>query len=309
MHLRGVVIAGALAVLALALGFVTLAMNQTASKASVHVVLPLKARHHSSAASSSTPAKPAKPVDPNLQAALAAGLPSPVARALAKAPVTVVQLSSASDPVAQLASAEAKSGAALAGASYVDVNIDRDGGAVATLTRLLGTLPDAPASLVYERPATLFVTLTGFNDRTVVQQAVANAGLTAAGNGALAAAPDWASRAGVLCTEAAQEFGAMGGLGSPAKLAAHKVKFEAVASGFLAQFAALEAPAGKEAAVTKLNKVLGQAFAAEDAEVAAAARHDAIAQRAAAAKARPLFDQASTLERQLGAAACVEGSA
>ena len=44
-HLRGIVIAGALAALALALGFVTLAMNQTTSKAATHTIVPLKDRH------------------------------------------------------------------------------------------------------------------------------------------------------------------------------------------------------------------------------------------------------------------------
>jgi hypothetical protein len=33
----------------------------------------------------------------------------------------------------------------------------------------------APATLVYIRPATLYVTLPGFNDRTIIQQAAANA--------------------------------------------------------------------------------------------------------------------------------------
>src|SRR5690349_6622057 len=94
-HLRGIVIAGALAVLALALGFVTLGMNQTASKASVHTVLPLKLRHKATTPKSTKPAEPAKPamkVNANLKAALAAGLPASVARALAKKPVVVVEL-------------------------------------------------------------------------------------------------------------------------------------------------------------------------------------------------------------------------
>lgn len=185
-HLRGIVIAGVLAAVALGLGFVTLAMNQTASRASAttrHVVLPLKHRVPATAAAAkaatakaaTATAKPVKKVDPNLTAALAAGLPLTVAKALAASPVAVVQLSSASDSVAQLAAGEAKSGAGLAGAAYVVLNIDRDGGPVEKLTRLLGSLPAAPASLVYARPGKLVVTLAGFNDRTIVEQAVADA--------------------------------------------------------------------------------------------------------------------------------------
>jgi hypothetical protein len=57
----------------------------------------------------------------------------------------------------------------------VPIAVDGDGGAVEVLTRLLGKLPTAPATLVYIRPATLYVTLQGFNDRTIIQQAAANA--------------------------------------------------------------------------------------------------------------------------------------
>jgi hypothetical protein len=183
-HLRGIVIAGGLAVLALALGFVTLSMNQTASKASVHTVLPLKLRHHATTraktpttakAAKTAAKKPALRVDKNFKAAVAAGLPAPVARALAKRPVVVVELSSSVDPVAKLSTGEAKAGAQLAGAAFVEVSVDRNGDVVSKLARALGQLPSAPAAVVYTRPATAYVTLPGFNDRTTVEQAAANA--------------------------------------------------------------------------------------------------------------------------------------
>jgi hypothetical protein len=102
-----------------------------------------------------------------------------VARALAAHKVAVVQLTSHRDQIAQLALGEARVGAGLAGAALVQVDVDGNGGAVAVLTRLLGKLPVAPATLVYIRPATLYVTLTGFNDRTIIQQAAENAGASA----------------------------------------------------------------------------------------------------------------------------------
>jgi hypothetical protein len=184
-HLRGIVIAGALAAVALALGFVTLAMNQTASNAPAPAITPLKLRHHGAPARRTTSA--ARPqvvkkkkhvvrVDPNLTAALKAGLPRSVARGLAAHRVAVVQLTSHGDQIAQLALGEARVGAGLAGAALVSVDVDGNGGAVEVLTRLLGKLPIAPATLVYIRPATLYVTLPGFNDRTIIQQAAANAG-------------------------------------------------------------------------------------------------------------------------------------
>ena len=183
VHLRGIVIAGVLAAVALALGFVTLAMNQTASTAAPPAITPLKLRDHAAAARKTASAAKAQAVkkkhvvriDPNLIAALKAGLPRSVALALAAHPVAVVQLISRSDQIAQLSLGEARVGATLAGAGLVPVDVDGDGGAVEVLTRLLGKLPVAPATLVYVRPATLYITLTGFNDRTVIQQAAANA--------------------------------------------------------------------------------------------------------------------------------------
>ncbi len=186
-HLRGIVIAGVLAAVALALGFVTLAMNQTASKAATHTIIPLHLRHHvagarttSSATTTTQAAKTKKPktaarVNPNFTAALKAGLPRSIARALAAHPVAVVELTSPGDQIAQLALGEARAGSALAGATLVPIDVDGNGGDVEVLTRLLGKLPIAPATLVYIRPATLYVTLPGFNDRTIIQQAAANA--------------------------------------------------------------------------------------------------------------------------------------
>jgi hypothetical protein len=210
-HLRGIIIAGALAALALGLGFMTLVMNKTASTAPApHVIIPLKDRHHAAGTTvrKAAPAvrpkktvavkaphhaarttahkiapavKPKKKVaakrpDANLAAALKAGLPRSVALALSKRAVVVVEVSSNADPVGKLSAAEAEAGAALAGAGFVHVNVDHDGGAVGTLTTALGKLPDAPAVLIYTRPATLTLTLAGFADRTVVQQAAASAG-------------------------------------------------------------------------------------------------------------------------------------
>ena len=185
-HLRGIVIAGVLAAIALALGFVTLSMNQTASPAAARPIVPLKLRHHAVKAQprnvagvpkshATKKAAAVRKPNPHLVAALQAGLPRSVARALAAHPVAVVELFSRGDSVAKLAAGEALVGTALAGASFVLVDVDRNGGDVEVLTRLLGKLPIAPATLVYMRPGTLYVTLTGFNDRTVVQQAVANA--------------------------------------------------------------------------------------------------------------------------------------
>jgi hypothetical protein len=176
-HLRGLIIAGALAAVALALAFATLTMNQSSSSASPHPITrttagvapttPAAAKVHK------TVVKP-KPLDANLVAALKAGLPRSIANALALHRVVLVALTSADDPIAAMAAREAQAGALLAGASFVEVSIDRNGGDASALTRVLGSLPVAPATLVFVRPSTLFVTMPGFNDKTTLQQAAIN---------------------------------------------------------------------------------------------------------------------------------------
>jgi hypothetical protein len=171
-HLRAIVLTASLATLALALGLVTLALNEsTAKTAPAPTLLPKTSVSKPAAA----PHVKAAPIDPNLVAALSAGLPRSVARGLAAHSVVVVELTSTHDSVAQLAVAEARAGARLAGASFVAVDVDREGGDAAVLTRLLAEVPVAPSALVYQRPATLYMTLPGFNERAIIQQAAANA--------------------------------------------------------------------------------------------------------------------------------------
>jgi hypothetical protein len=192
-QLKAILIAGGLAALALVLGFFTLSMNQSSSNAAPPTILPLKERTHAGASkTASKPAvkatakakprvKPKPKPNPIVVAAVTAGLPKSVALQLGTKRAVVVALFSSSDEVDGLARAEAASGAALAGAGFVAVDVDADKDS-ATLTRTLGALPPAPATLVYTRPATVYITLPGFNDRTTVQQAAASALAAPAGS-------------------------------------------------------------------------------------------------------------------------------
>ena len=176
-HVRGLVIAGALAAVALALAFFTLAMNHSGSPAVPQAAAALTATPAPAAVKVVVKAAPkAKPKpNRNLVAALKAGLPRSMALGLAAHRVVVVSLTSAADPVAVMTGLEAHAGARLADASFVKVSVDRNGGDASALTRVLGVLPVAPATLIYIRPATLVATLPGFNDRTIVQQAAIDA--------------------------------------------------------------------------------------------------------------------------------------
>jgi outer membrane biosynthesis protein TonB len=122
-----------------------------------------------------SPATPAvKPVEaPKGDPVDANGLPLVLARALAKHPVTVVALYDPAAAIDEMALAEARAGAAEVGAGFLALSI-RNEPQVRPLTQLHGVL-ESPSVLVYERPKTLFVRLTGFSDRETVAQAAANA--------------------------------------------------------------------------------------------------------------------------------------
>ena len=111
-----------------------------------------------------------------VQAALAAGLPAPVARALGEHPVVVVSLYNPYSQVDGIAFAEARAGAQLAGVGFVPLNVLSQT-QVEKLTEQLGLLPD-PGLLVYRRPATLVVRISGFADKETVAQAAQNAART-----------------------------------------------------------------------------------------------------------------------------------
>jgi hypothetical protein len=110
------------------------------------------------------------------QAALAAGLPAPVARALGQHAVVVVSLYNPYSEVDGIAFAEARAGAQLAGVGFVPLNV-LSGPHVEKLTEQLGVLPD-PGMLVYVRPAALVARISGFADKETVAQAAQNAART-----------------------------------------------------------------------------------------------------------------------------------
>lgn len=109
-----------------------------------------------------------------LSAGLDAGLPLPLAQALAANPKVVVAIYNPGSAVDGIAFAEARAGAALAGAGFVGLNVLSQA-QIGKLTEQLGLLPD-PAVLVFTRPAKLAAKLGGFVDKETVAQAAYNAG-------------------------------------------------------------------------------------------------------------------------------------
>jgi hypothetical protein len=106
-------------------------------------------------------------------AALAAGLPRTIATALGQHQTVVVSLYNPYSEVDGIAFAEARAGAKNAGAGFVPLNVLSEA-QIGNLTQMLGLLPD-PGLLVYIRPGTLVVRISGFVDKETVAQAAQNA--------------------------------------------------------------------------------------------------------------------------------------
>jgi hypothetical protein len=125
-------------------------------------------------ATPSVPAAPKSPERPSVViAALAAGLPAPLANALGRHQTVVVSLYNPYSQVDGISYAEARAGARIAGVGFVPLNV-LSGAQIGNLTQMLGLLPD-PGLLVYIRPGTLVAKISGFADKETVAQAAQNA--------------------------------------------------------------------------------------------------------------------------------------
>jgi hypothetical protein len=134
-------------------------------------------KKHSATKPKATPTVPVAPKAPEkpsaMIAALAAGLPTPIAAALGRHQTVVVSLYNPYSQVDGIAFAEARAGAKMAGIGFVPLNVLSEA-QVGNLTQMLGLLPD-PGVLVYIRPGTLVARISGFADKETVAQAAQNA--------------------------------------------------------------------------------------------------------------------------------------
>jgi len=109
------------------------------------------------------------------------GMPGSLYLELQTHDVVVVAIYAPKSSVDAMVLAEARKGASDAGAGFVALNVTNEKIA-APLTSLLTTgasaadrVLDDPAVLVFQRPRTLFVRLSGYTDRDTVAQAATNA--------------------------------------------------------------------------------------------------------------------------------------
>ena len=187
MSLRPRILAAAVAValLALAGGYLLLGGSTGSSSAAVKTIKPLHPVKKQATKPEAAPKKVATAVKVKPKrkpaAAVIDGMPASLALALRSHRVVVVSLYTPGASVDSMATAEARHGAALAGAGFVSFNV-ADEKVVSPLSSLLTGAPtpadrvlDGPAVLVFGRPSSLFVRFNGFADRDTVAQAAENA--------------------------------------------------------------------------------------------------------------------------------------
>jgi hypothetical protein len=150
----------------------TPAVEKPAKAPVVHKTVTAKPKAKVQASKPHAPAKPApkKVVVPKIPPT---GFPLAVDRALARHKVVVVSLVVPGSHVDELAAGEAKAGAKLGGAGYLELNVLNEGVAHAVLAKL-GAVKE-PSLLVLKRSGVVVLALEGFVDRETVAQAAANA--------------------------------------------------------------------------------------------------------------------------------------
>jgi hypothetical protein len=317
-HLRGILIAGALAAVAAALGMFTLSRQQVDSSAAMPTVLPKRhlapagkplvaarpkahaVRSKAHAVSKAKAAPPRPSVDPVVRAAHSAGLPGPVANAFAGHAVVVVTLYARSSSVDETTEAEAEAGALLAGAGFVPIDVTREG-ASGALVEAAGVLTP-PVTLVYAQPEfKLAARLDGFADKETVAQAARNANPTPAGG--TAAQTAWARGADVLCDRVADDLSALN-VKTTTDLKTKTPQLQAIGAAFVTGLGKLRAPAGSESSVTQFVQLESQNVDLTEQLVAAVAAKNPVATASATAQQSAVGQQANALALSLGATHC-----
>jgi hypothetical protein len=170
-------------------GLMMMGHKSESAVATPHVINkhPFGVKHATTTTKKTAPAATAKPKPQPVQAtpakapeqpsamiaALAAGMPEPIAKALGKHPIVVVSIYNPYSEVDGIAFAEARAGAQMAKVGFLPLSVLSQA-QVGKLTEQLGLLPD-PGLLVYARPGNLVARISGFADKETVAQAAQNA--------------------------------------------------------------------------------------------------------------------------------------
>jgi hypothetical protein len=183
LRIRIIAAAAFVGLLALGAGIFVLGRGQASSNVAVKTIKPLHpVKPHVRAAVKPAPSTKSATAAKHKTRSVIDGMPAELALALARYDVVVVALHAPGSSVDELATDEARRGAALTGAGFVSLSAGKEN-VVAPLTSLLSggqtaadRVLDTPAVLVFQRPKNLFVRFNGFADRDTVAQAATNAG-------------------------------------------------------------------------------------------------------------------------------------
>jgi hypothetical protein len=182
MRIRIIAAAAFVGLLALGAGIFVLGRGQASSNVPVKTIKPLHPVNHQVRAAVKPAPKAKSAAAAKRKTSVIDGMPADLALALARYDVVVVSLHAPRSNVDELATEEARRGAALAGAGFVSLSAGNEK-VVAPLTSLLSgaqaaadRVLDTPAVMVFERPRNVFVRFNGFTDRDTVAQAATNAG-------------------------------------------------------------------------------------------------------------------------------------
>ena len=242
------------------------------------------------------------------------GIPAGLSAALAKSSVVVVSLVVPDAPVDEMAYAEAKAGAAQAGAGFVRINASNNDD-VQALSTLVNTsadagnrLLDSPATLVFRRPHELYVRMNGYVDADTVAQAAANAAPVApVAPKAAGADTAWIAGANALCTKVKLELASKSAPANANDLLSYLQGFVGTLKSGIDKIRALKPPTGKAARVRAMLDAYDRTFADANAALAAAKRKDAATFQRLAAKIDREGAEADGIAAELGATACAGG--
>jgi hypothetical protein len=239
------------------------------------------------------------------------GMPAGLSAALQKHAVVVVSLVVPNAAVDQMAYAEAKAGAAEAGAGFVRVDASSDDD-VQALSTLVDTnadasnrLLDSPATLIFRKPHDLYVRINGYVDADTIAQAIVNAGPVApatSGNGELASA--WVAGANALCTKVQLELAAKQLPTNATSLVSYMQSFVDTIKRGVDKIRGLRPPAGKKARVNAMLATYDRTFEDATALLAAVRHKDVAAYTRLAARVKHEGAAGDAIAAELGATSC-----
>jgi hypothetical protein len=245
--------------------------------------------------------KPTPVVDRTaVRAALAAGLPKPVAQAFGRSGVVVVSVYSSQAGLDRTSEAEAQTGAALAAAAFVPIDTSKEG-ASGLLTKAFGLI-DPPAVLVFDKPDyKLFVRFDGFTDRDTVRQAAANARPAPTAPAVVTA---WATHANAVCRRQSAKVHSLLTSSTAPPLATLKAETANFNGSFAPQILALKPPAAAKAEVAQFKVLVKKEGATATRLVAAVQKKDAAAVGTLSLQGQQVSAELGSLAVQLGATTC-----